>query len=173
MYKIILSASFFLFSLFSFSQEMFVSTSEVGKKSFVPTIEFKTQISTLLDRAIGTEKGEFGGIYDVDFYELKNGNISYGPYVEWMYVRLIFDKNLKLIERQDLSHCDVQQEEEYYQFMPKMIKAVEGKYTIDGCTNYIKITIDKGYWYEVKAKKVKKTVTLIYDKDLKFVGVKK
>jgi hypothetical protein len=176
-YKSLLLILLFIFCLQSvFAQRLFQSTQEKGVKKFKPSAEFKKKISEISNRPIGTEKGEFSGIFEEDFYQLSNGFISYMPEVEYAHYRLIFDKNEKLIETQTLFHCDVQKEDEYYQILAKMEKAVGKKYFIEDCTSYVKVTNEQGYWYEIEVlflpKKQKKTA-LIFDKNLKLIGERK
>lgn len=154
-----------------FSQTLFLSTQEVGKKQITPTPSLKQKVAEISKRPIGTDLGEFSGIFDKDFYLLSNGSFSYGPEVSYMHYRLIFDSNENWIETQELFHSDVLPEETYYQILPKMKKSVSKKYAIDDYANFIKITNPMGFWYEVDAKvlplKKKKNVTLVFDKDLK------
>jgi hypothetical protein len=98
------------------------------------------------------------------------------PDVEYSHYRLIFDKNENWLETQELFHCDVQQDDEYYQLTAKMKTAGKRKYFIEECTFYIKITNEKRYWYEINAllsPKKSKKVVLIFDKNMKLIGERK
>ena len=154
----------------AFAQKMFKSTDEIGVKPYIPTAEFKQKIL----KQLGTEKNDVSGLLDKDFYQLKNGFISWYPDSKYAHFRMIFDKNLNWIETQELSHCDVLEDQEYYKFMPKMTKQVEmKKYRVEPCESYIKITNATGFWYELQADRKKDIKIFIFDKDLKFVKMKK
>ena len=174
MKKIILTFVLLMSVSLAFAQKMFKSTDELGVKPYVPTMEFKQKVSKLSNRPVGTERIEMGGIFDKDFYQLKNGFISWYPDSRYAHFRMIFDKNLNWIETQELSHCDVLEDQEYYKFMPKMTKQVEmKKYRVEPCERYIKITNATGLWYELQADRKKDIKIFIFDKDLKFVKMKK
>ncbi len=111
--RLFITLSFFSLSLFS--QSLFVSTKEIGTKPFIPSSALKEKVSSISKRPIGTEQNEFSGIFDKDFYELKNGFISYGPEVSYMHYRLIFDPKENWVETQELFHSDVLPEDIYYQ----------------------------------------------------------
>jgi hypothetical protein len=160
----------------SFAQTLFQSVQEVGKKNITPSVSLKQKVAKISNRPIGTEKGEMNGIFDRDFYELGNGFISYGPEVNYMHYRLIFDKKENWLETQELFHGDVLPEEEYYQITAQMRTATMKKYLIPEAENYIKVSNPQSYWYEIYAfvlPKKSKTVILIFDKDLKLVRTRK
>lgn len=164
---------FFISINLAFSQTMFKSFNEIGVKPYMPTKELKEKVAKISGKAIRTEAGEFDSFEDKDFYQLSNGFVSLYQDVEYAYLRIIFDKNHNWIETHQLFHSDVQKEDVYYQIMPKMEKETKKKgYKIKGWY-YIKITNEKGFWYEVKASKKKDTKVFIFDKDLKLVGTKK
>jgi hypothetical protein len=162
-----------------FAEKLFFSTHIEGIKPYKPSNEFKQKISKLSGRPIGTEAGEFDGIFDKDFYELENGNISYGPNIEYMHYRLIFDSKENLLETQELFHSDVTRDQEYYKIRPKIDQAVKkkNKYFIpDSIYYYTKITTNDDFWYEIKAHKLNKKkneVILIFDKKFKLKGERK
>lgn len=159
---------FFINISIAFSQDMFKSTDEIGVKPYTPTTEFKEKASKISGKEMSTIAVE-----DKDFYQLSNGFISLYQDVQYAHVRVIFDKNHNWIETQQLHHSDVQKDDVYYQIMPKLEKETKRKgYTVKEW-HYIKITNEKGYWYEVKASKKKDTKVFIFDKDLKIVGTKK
>lgn len=165
--RLFITLSFFSLSLFS--QSLFVSTKEIGTKPFIPSSALKEKVSSISKRPIGTEQNEFSGIFDKDFYELKNGFISYGPEVSYMHYRLIFDPKENWVETQELFHSDVLPEDIYYQIFPKMKLAAKKKFQVKDYSSYIKITNNKGFWYELDAVSLpqKKKVTLVFDKDIK------
>ena len=150
----------------AFAQVLYKSTSEVGEKNYVPSAKLKEKVGKMAKGYVwGGENPE-----DKDFYQLKNGYISYFQYVHYAHYRLIFDSKLNWIETQEYRHSDVQQEDEYHQLMPKMRKQIATKkYTVGEGENYIKVTNAKGYWYEIKASKGKDTKTFIFDKNLNIV----
>ena len=160
-----------------FAEKLYYSTREVGIKPYKPSEELKLKISKISNRPIGTEKGEFSGIFDKDFYELDNGLISFGPNVEYMHYRLIFDKNENWIETQELFHSDVSQDEEYYRIRPQIDKAIRKKYFIKEDTYYYtKVKNKKGFWYEIDAYRLTqktKKVILIFNKKVKIIGERK
>ncbi|MBK8397000.1 MAG: hypothetical protein IPL26_17435 [Leptospiraceae bacterium] len=160
-----------------FAEKLYYSTREVGIKPYKPSEELKLKISKISNRPIGTEKGEFSGIFDKDFYELDNGLISFGPNVEYMHYRLIFDKNENWIETQELFHSDVSQDEEYYRIRPQIDKAIRKKYFIKEDTYYYtKVKNKKGFWYEIDAYRLPqktKKVILIFNKKVKLIGERK
>lgn len=169
---------FLFYSHLILSQQVNQSTREIGVKHYKPTQTIKEKISKMTGKVIGTEKGEFNGIYDNEFYELKNGNISFGPDVEYMHIRMIFDKDENWLETQELFHSDVQKNEEYYQIEPKLMKRIKKlkKYYVLSGGNYIKVTNRNGFWYEVEASilpKKKEQVILLFDKKLKFIKERK
>jgi hypothetical protein len=130
--KLILIIWLGFYTQVSFAQTLFQSVQEVGTKNIVPSATLKQKVAKISNRPIGTEKGEMNGIFDQDFYELKNGFISYGPEVSYMYYRLIFDKQENWLETQELFHGDVLPEDEYYQVIAKMRTALKKKYLIGG-----------------------------------------
>ncbi len=166
---------FFLINISNgvFAQDMFKSTDEIGVKPYKPTKELKEKASKISGKVIRTEVGEFGSFEDKDFYQLSNGHISLYQNDEYAHVRVIFDKNHNWIETHQLYHSDVLPEEEYYQIMPKIKNVLKSKGYIVTEWYYIKITNEKGFWYEVKASKKKDTKVFILDKDFKLVGTKK
>jgi nitrogen fixation protein len=150
----------------AFAQVLYQSTTEIGEKNYVPSANLKEKVAKLAkDHVWGGATPE-----DKDFYQLKNGNISYFQYVEYAHYRLIYDSKLDWLETQEYRHSDVQQEDEYHQLMPKMRKQIATKkYKVDEGENYIKVTNAKGHWYELKASKGKDIKTFILDKNLKIV----
>lgn len=158
----------------AFAQVIFKSTSEVGTKPYAPTMELKEKVAKISGMPVGVAGNEYNVVLDKDFYLLQNGFISFYPDSEYAHFRIIFDAKQNWVETQVLYHCDVLPEEEYHQFMPKMKKQIaRKKYVVAECENYIKITNEKGYWYELKASKKDETKIFIFDKDLKFISIKK
>ncbi|MBP7283676.1 MAG: hypothetical protein KBA66_18965 [Leptospiraceae bacterium] len=168
------------YSQFIYGEKLYQSTLEKGEKPFTPSEELKQKVSKKSGRPIGTEKGEFSGIFDKDFYELPNGNISYGPDVSYMHYRLIFDKEENWLETQELFHSDVTPDQEYYKIRPKIDKALskkKKKYLIAEDTYYYtKVTNRKGFWYEIEALRLpekSKRVILLFNKQVKLIGERK
>ncbi len=130
------------------SQKMFNSTRGVGIKPYVPSKEFKQKVADFSKIQIAKNADDYNGFSDKDFFQLKNGFISLYSGGEPWYFRIIFDKKQNWVETHTYSHCDVQPEEEYYKFMPKMTAQINSKnYAVAECENYFKITNKKGFWY--------------------------
>lgn len=155
----------------SFAQKLFQSTQEVGVQKINPSMQLKQKVAKIIGDMSGNEKDDYLGFVDEDFYQLKNGYISYRS-DSW----LIFDKNENWLQTREKSHCDVQQEDEYYQILSKMNATIKKKYFIEECNDIYKIINKKGYWYEINAlalpKKLKKVI-LIFDKNIKLIGERK
>lgn len=178
--KKLMKTTLFFFVLFlsvtsAFSQELFKSTTEVGVKPYTPTMEFKEKVSKIYGNPVGVAGGdEYNVVLDKDFYQLKNGFISFYPDNEYAHFRIIFDEKQNWVETHQLYHSDVLPEDTYYQMMPKMQKIIlQKKYPVEDIWYYIKITNAKGYWYEVKVIKKNDTQIFIFDKDLKLIDTKK
>ena len=178
MKKSILTFVFLMSISFGFSQKMFQSTTEVGTKLYIPSAEFKQKVSNISKIPIEKEGEEYPtGISNKSFYQLSNGFISLYQDEQWSHFRMIFDKKLNWVETHVLYHADVQRDEEYYQFIPKVNTQMESKkYSLLDFPVYIKVTNKKGFWYELKgvSKTNEKDIQVfVFDKDLKLVKMRK
>lgn len=150
----------------AFAQVLYKSTSEVGEKNYVPSAKLKEKVSKIM-KEHDWERGE---AEDKDFYQLKNGYISYYQDADWAGFRFIFDSKQNWIETQLSRNSDVPPGSEYHKVVPKMRKQIAAKqYKLEVSPEYCKVTNAKGYWYEIKASKGKDTKTFIFDKNLNIV----
>ncbi len=160
---------FLLFNVEKISaQKMFVSTSEIGVEKYTPNATLKAKVEELSMKY----RGDKDFVKDENFYQLKNGNISFFQDSEYGHFRLIFDKNQNLLETHVLYHCDVLPEHTYFKIIAKIKPQIKAKkYTLENCTHYIKIITQEGFWYEIKASKKNNTAKFVFDKDIKLVSV--
>ncbi len=147
----------------AFAQKMFQSTDEVSAETYIPTVEFKARVAKL-------SKNEYQ-VDDNNFTQLQNGCIAWYQNNETYHeIRMIFDKNQNWLETQNTHHSDLSKDDDFHKLFPKMAKkAKKQKYDARYFEKYIKITNEKGFWYELKTIKEGDIQIFVFDKDLKFV----
>lgn len=172
MKKLLLICCIFLFSAEIKSQLLHESNKQVGQKKIVPSPSLKEKILALVNSQTRFINQELTHINEDYFYATKNGTITYGPDVEYFHYRILFDKNENWLETQELFHCDIGEEDIYYQIMPKIKSQLPKKKKLDPCPFYYKITTEKGTWFEFISysnKKRDKGTIYVFNQDIKLL----
>lgn len=158
------------------AQTLHESMTEVGVKRIKPSESLKGKVFELINTQTRFNYLEIDHIEDEDFFETENGNITYGPDINYFHYRILFDKSEKWLETQELFHCDVDSLDIYNVVMPKIKSQISNLKKIAPCPYYYKITHEKGTWYEFiiySNKKQTKGTIYVFDKDLKLINSKK
>jgi hypothetical protein len=158
------------------AQTLHESNKEIGVKRIKPSESLRGKVFELINTQTRFNYEEINHIEDEHFFETENGNITYGPEVEYFHYRMLFDKSEKWLETQELFHCDVDSLDSYNVVMPQIKSQISNLKKIAPCPYYYKITSENGTWFEFyiySNKKQTKGTIYVFDKDLKLINSKK
>lgn len=89
-------------------------------------------------------------VHALNFFRCKGGLISFGKSVSRNDLRIVYDAQERWLETQELLHCGVPSDSEYYQLLERFRAQYADTHYICDCSAIVKITNAAGSWYEVR-----------------------